>query len=113
MQTSNFRISGRNPKAVSIARGVPKLWHGKQCLKLAPSWGLISELNEGKYRRRYQEEVLDALNARAIIEELGSDIILLCWEAPGQFCHRRLVAEWIERETGIVVPEVLKQASFL
>lgn len=23
-------------------------------------------------------------------------LILLCYEAPGQFCHRRLVAEWME-----------------
>jgi hypothetical protein len=30
---------------------------------------------------------------------------MLCWEAPGEFCHRRLVAEWLEGELGIQVPE--------
>jgi hypothetical protein len=30
---------------------------------------------------------------------------LLCWEAPGKFCHRRLVAAWLEDALGIDVPE--------
>jgi len=32
--------------------------------------------------------------------------VLLCWERPGQFCHRRLLADWITSEIGIDVPEV-------
>ena len=40
------------------------------------------------------------------------EIILLCHELPGldinkeHFCHRRLLADWIELETGIVIPEI-------
>lgn len=36
----------------------------------------------------------------------GPDVVLLCYEKPGQFCHRRLVAEWFEQELGLVVPEL-------
>jgi hypothetical protein len=32
--------------------------------------------------------------------------VLLCWERPGQFCHRRLFADWIKREVELYVPEV-------
>ena len=52
-------------------------------------------------------ELLNALK-----EKFGEDIILLCHELPGpiinkeHFCHRRLLADWIELETGIIIPEV-------
>ena len=45
-------------------------------------------------------------------EKFGEEIILLCHELPGlkinkgHFCHRRLLADWIELETGIVTPEL-------
>jgi uncharacterized protein (DUF488 family) len=45
-------------------------------------------------------------------EKFGEEIILLCHELPGtvldkeHFCHRRLVADWIELETGIIIPEL-------
>ncbi len=36
--------------------------------------------------------------------------VLLCWERPPfsetTWCHRRLVAAWLERELGLIVPEV-------
>ena len=37
---------------------------------------------------------------------------MLCHELPGldinkeHFCHRRLLADWMELETGIIVPEL-------
>ena len=45
-------------------------------------------------------------------ERFGENIVLLCHELPGleinkeHFCHRRLLANWIELETGIIIPEV-------
>lgn len=45
-------------------------------------------------------------------ERFGEEIILLCHELPGtvlnkeHFCHRRLVADWIELETSIIIPEL-------
>lgn len=52
-------------------------------------------------------ELLNTLN-----KKFGNDIILLCHELPsleinkGHFCHRRLLADWFELETGIIVPEI-------
>ena len=35
--------------------------------------------------------------------------VIMCWEKPGgtsaAFCHRRLVAQWLQAELGVIVPE--------
>jgi uncharacterized protein (DUF488 family) len=62
------------------------------------------KMTNGEYRAAYQE-ILDRLDPRKVYQELGEDAILLCFEKAGEFCHRRLVAEWLERELGVEVPE--------
>ena len=43
------------------------------------------------------------------------DCVLVCFESPKdiasgkKFCHRRMVAGWIETELGIVVPEEVRE----
>lgn len=39
-------------------------------------------------------------------EKFGIDTIILCHEPIEKFCHRRLVADYIEIKTGIYIPEV-------
>ena len=94
-------------KKVSISRGVPK-WFTPDVIymPLAPSWQLIRISNEEEYTARYQAEVLDKLNVNDVLSLFQDGAILLCWEPVGKFCHRRLVAEWIQNNTGIVVPEL-------
>ncbi|MEX8839143.1 hypothetical protein AB8I12_17695 [Salmonella enterica] len=31
--------------------------------------------------------------------------VLLCWEKPGEFCHRQLVSRWFRGELGISIEE--------
>ncbi|PJZ28737.1 DUF488 domain-containing protein [Leptospira kmetyi] len=103
----NVRNLPENIAPVSIAR-YAKYWGGLKYYPLAPdSDTLKMEISE--YTRRFSEK-LSKLQAVEVLEELkelsqGKDIALLCYEKPGDFCHRRLVAEWIERKTGIEVPE--------
>jgi len=92
--------------AVAISQGVPKWYKGKVYKKLAPSWALVKVEDEKEYVRRYKYEVLDRLDPAQVLKELGEDAVLLCWEKPGEFCHRRIVAEWLEGELGIEVPEL-------
>lgn len=52
--------------------------------------------------------IMDELNRRSEING-GADVILLCFEdlrKEGEWCHRRMLAEWIEDKTGIVVEEL-------
>ena len=108
MKTSNFKIAGQDPNAVAICRGVPRGWKGRRYVALAPSWVLVkTKLPEDQWKARYYEEVLSKLNPRQVLADLGPDAVMLCWEAPGETCHRRLVAEWLEEVTGVEIREVL------
>ena len=39
-------------------------------------------------------------------EKFGTDIIFLCHEPVNEFCHRRVLADYIELQTGVYIPEV-------
>jgi hypothetical protein len=62
-------------------------------------------VDETEYANEYRRDVLDKLDPAKAAEELGSHAVLLCREAPDKFCHRRLVAAWLEEALGIEVPE--------
>lgn len=65
---------------------------------------------EDEYIRSYYDIKLKDLDAKELLyilnEKFGNDIILLCHEPIDEFCHRRLIADYIELETGIYIPEV-------
>ena len=65
---------------------------------------------EDEYIRSYYETRLKDLNVIELLYELenrfGNNIILLCHEDIEEFCHRRLLADYIELQTGIYIPEV-------
>jgi uncharacterized protein (DUF488 family) len=63
------------------------------------------KITDRQYTIQYNK-ILRKLNAKEVIKDLPSGSILLCWESSEDFCHRRLVAKWIKKETGIVVPEL-------
>jgi hypothetical protein len=59
---------------------------------------------DAEYRRQLRQ-----LDPRRVVADLlagQADAILLCWEEPGRYCHRRIAAVWLETELGIQVPEV-------
>jgi uncharacterized protein (DUF488 family) len=110
METSYFAKSGRHPNAVSIAVGCPPGFQGRQYRVLAPKYWFFAKYkkdhDEVFYTEQYQKEVLSVLDPKVVFEELGEDAILICWEKSGKFCHRRLVADWLEKNLGIQVPEL-------
>lgn len=110
MRTSNFARHGSDPNAVAISLGVPKWFKGRVYKALAPTGDMIHLTDEAKYTRLYYERVLNRLDAKKVAADLGPDAILLCWEKPGDFCHRRLVAEWLYVNAGIKVPEAATAA---
>lgn len=108
MQTSNYARSSNDPNAVAISQGIPRWYKGRRYMKLAPSWDLIKIKDQNIYRRLYYEEVLSKLDPHQVYEDLGGpDAIMLCWESPGKFCHRRIVAEWMGNALGITIDEKL------
>lgn len=74
-------------------------------MALAPARRLLTAKDSELFDREYRKQ-LDGLDARQVSQDLGPDVVLLCWESFNVRCHRRLVAEWLEEKLGIVVSEL-------
>ena len=113
MKTSCFgnRSAAADPQAFSIARWPPRWWGPRRrYIALAPSADLLKRsrlaLSWPEYVTEYNRDILAKLDPSTVYATLGADAILLCWESPGENCHRRLVAEWLEKALGIKIPEL-------
>ena len=108
MKTGTYRTyKGEN--GLSIAIYPPLDYSGAQYGPLTPDRQTFfakkaGDIDEKEYEKQYREKVLSKLNAHEIYKRYQQSV-LLCWEPAGDFCHRRIVAAWIQEETGIEVPE--------
>jgi len=117
MKTSYFGNYWSLQNPVSISRRPPWWYGGAMYMELAPPWDLVrrahlGHLTEHAYRIEYVATVLSKLNPREVYNHLiatyGEDCTLLCFEDlkhPGDYCHRRIVAQWFEDSLGVEVPE--------
>lgn len=110
--TSYYAKISRNPMGlvpVSISTSTPTWfpWITEEIRCLVPGWELVNGIKTGsitqeEYTERYKEK-LASLSKDAIWEQLKSiseangcrDLVLLCYEKVGDFCHRHLVADWL------------------
>ena len=78
--------------------------------KAVPDWAFIVKpykdglITKEEYTERYLQQ-LDKFNENIIgvskyFNESGKDYILLCYEKPGDFCHRHILADYINRILG-------------
>lgn len=98
---------------IAICGGIPNWYKGLWYKKLAPKWSFFNEWKNGTehkgdndyYICHFNNEVLDKLSVSLVVEDLQKiantkdtdKIILLCYEKPGDFCHRHLVADWLTK----------------
>lgn len=104
---------------VSICGKAPEWYSGLQYKKLAPKYGFFMEWKRNHdndfYIEHFNTEVLAHLSPLQVVTELqcrlpedvkvqmqapfytSSDwhIALVCYEKPGDFCHRHLVSKWL------------------
>ena len=113
MNTSYFAKNAKHPNAVAISLIVPEWFKGRQYRKLAPSWDIFNNWkkngSDALYTKQYKWEILGTLDPLVVYEELGPNAVMLCYEGKGKFCHRHIVAEWLNealRKQGIVVTEL-------
>lgn len=99
---------------ISICAKAPDWYTGLQYKKVAPSWAIFNEWKLSKDNKKYTEhfisEILQNLNIEDVLADLhimaeGKDIALICYEIPDAFCHRHLVANWINEKTSMEVVE--------
>ncbi len=90
---------------ISICRKAPKGYSGLEYKILAPSSALLSEWhrnhNADDYRFKFVKRLV-LLDVSKIVDVLnymsdGHDVVLVCYEGPSKFCHRHLVAEWLNK----------------
>lgn len=120
MQTSCFkRYEGE--AGIAICLYPPKDWLGPSYNDLKPdkeTFFLIKggQIDQAEYEERYFRNTLMKLNPQEVYDNL-KDKVLLCWERPifdtdgtivnkgSGFCHRHIVAKWIETELKLHIPE--------
>ena len=76
-----------------------KIWHQNQ--EITPQYE-----NDYYYIKSYYYQVLKKLNPQEILNQLDNSI-LLCYEESFEFCHRHIVAAWLELTLDILVSEVI------
>jgi len=114
VKTSSFLYQG--PGRISIARFAPRgTPAGYKVYKpLAPGpW--FNSVGYDEYRELYfaQLSKLDAQNVWDTLHKLadGHEPVTLCYERPpftqSNFCHRRMLAEWLKTELGFDVNEMV------
>lgn len=107
----NLVTNPRGLTLVSVSNSIPK-WFPWPCEKLRsviPDWSLVNgyksgEITEDEYRAEYlqmlnkrdRETVLQQLNDISLRSD-GGDTVLLCWEGVNKFCHRHILAEWLDQ----------------
>ena len=108
----------QNITPIAICGKSPEWYKGLEYKKLAPKWSFFSEWKKTHdnefYIKHFNKEVLNLLNADNVIEELyalanknpDEDIVLICYEKPSDFCHRHLVASWLNQH-GYCVSEYI------
>jgi hypothetical protein len=103
---------------IGISRGVPRNERpGYRRLRALEPGPWFDSVPPDEYLRRY-DKILERLVPRIVVADLrelageGRVPVLCCWEAAAkieageQWCHRHLVAAWLEQHLGITIEEV-------
>ena len=106
-KAKHYTDCGLVPVAISLH---PPIWFdGLRYPALSPSASILNGYRYGEFKgdveqyvRRFTAEVLGHLDRDKVKMDLmrltGTDcdkIVLLCFERPGDFCHRHIVASWL------------------
>ena len=110
--TSYYSKISRNPRGlvpIQISTSKPDwfLYACEELTEVYPGWDLVmgiknKTISVEEYTSRYLKK-LELLNKEVILERLqeisknnnNRDLVLLCYETPDKFCHRHLLAQWL------------------
>ncbi len=115
MRTASFFTDTTSPGRISIARWAPRGTPAGFAVyrPLNPTAPML-KMARADYEPLYWA-ILSRLDPRRVVEDLyrladPHEPVLPCWErspfSETVWRHRRLVAAWLERELGRVVPEI-------
>ncbi len=111
--TKNYEAAGLVP--VSISRWSPKWYEGIKEPALAPPEELLRRYksdnppSDKEYEEAYirQLSVLKVKDALYRIKDAtgNRDVVLMCYEKPGDLCHRHMLSEYIKQHLRVWVEE--------
>jgi hypothetical protein len=102
---------------IGISRGTPRrMAAGYRLYKTLAPGDWFNSVGPAEYIQRFNDEVLAKLDPQAVVgklTELAGDKtpVMVCYEsameigAGDTYCHRHLVAKWLEQSLGIEVDE--------
>jgi hypothetical protein len=106
---------------VAICGGIPEWYKGAWYRKPAPKYDFFQKWKQTHdneyYIKHYNSEVLDQLNINNVLVDLqllvpedkrakmtepvwlspDVHLVLLCYEKSGDFCHRHLFSDWLNK----------------
>lgn len=88
---------------VAISRTSPDWFKGEKRLDLAPTWNTLRTFqtsrkltfDKQKYTMDYISNINKTTDLLEVVESLNNKTIV-CYEEPGEFCHRFLLMEYLE-----------------
>lgn len=106
-----YKEAGLFPVSIALSS---RYFTGITYKPLNPDRSFLND-HEDIYTPKFNK-ILQSLSASKVLEDLkmisnGQDIVLLCHESENEFCHRRLVAKWLEKHLKIEVKELGKMKS--
>ena len=112
---SYFTYSG--PGRIGITVGNPRrIAPGYQLYRGLAARREMLDLPQAEYRALYFGEILARLDPAQVVADLNRlageyEPVLLCFERPpfteSNWCHRRMVAEWLKAQLNIDVQELI------
>ncbi len=106
---AKIKLLPSNIIPISICGKKPDWYKGLEYKPLAPKYNFFQEWKRNHdndyYTDHYKKEVLKGLNVMTVMQRLYSmanfmEVALICYESPDKFCHRHLVAKWINEWAG-------------
>ena len=102
-----LKLKEKRIKPISIALFPPKWYAGDELLNLAPDSAIFAGykeniISEERFKKFYEYKIKQIGKEKILkmIEDIaeGQDVALVCFEAPGCFCHRHILADYLNIE---------------
>ena len=100
-----------NIVVIGIALYPPKWFAGPSLKMVSPSYDILHNSQDHEdYEKRFFSEILAHRDPKVFLSNIerlanGKDVALCCYEKPDDFCHRHLVAKWMNEKLGLQIQE--------
>ena len=102
-----LKLKEKGIKPISIALFPPKWYIGDQLPAVAPDSAIFAGykeniISEERFKKFYEYKIKQIGKEKIfkMIEDIakGQDVALVCFETPGCFCHRHILADYLNIE---------------